>query len=412
MGKIVIKAAVLFDGKGKSENKYVVIEGEKIIDVTDKAGQYNYEGYITPGFVDAHSHIGMVREGEPWMEEETNDITDQLRPLHNPLNSIYMDDRAFKDSIDFGVLYSCIVPGSGNLLGGQAKVIRHFAQTVKEAFFKDYGYKMALGFNPRSTEDWKGIRPNTRMGIYAVLEKKFNEILIKKEKADLEKKKKLYELDKKKREDKENKITEKDYKFEKEIIEKEYEFNFTEEDKKYLELLEGKKIAKVHVHKEDDVIYLIDLVKKYGLVATADHTGDVFHKEIFDKLGEANIPVVYGPIGSLGYKTELMHAYYQNTKLLMESKAFYGLMTDHPVIYSYNLRDSLKYFMIYGLNDAEAISLITYKNAKILGIDNVVGTIEVGKLASLVVWDKHPLTFGAYPKLVLGEGKILRDNTI
>jgi imidazolonepropionase-like amidohydrolase len=403
--QIVIKAKVLFDGKKRLENKTVIVEGNKIVDVTSKRIKPDFEGYVTPGIIDAHSHIGMDREGEPYQESETNDYTDQILPLNDPLNSIYFDDRAFKDTVDFGVLYSCVVPGSGNIIGGKAKIIRNFAKHRNESLIKDYGFKMALGYNPRSTTEWKGTRPNTRMGVYAMLEKKFDEVILKEKKAKLDKEKKTNELELKK---KEKKLSAKQVMFEKNIIDKEYEFEFDQEENAILEILSGTKVAKVHVHKDDDVLYLIDLVKKYKLNVTAEHTGDVFNRDIFDELGKNNIPVVYGPLGSVGYKVELKHAYYQNCELLMKSKAFFGLMSDHPVIHSMTLRDTLKYFIIFGMSDEDAISLITYRNAKILGIDNILGTVEKGKMASIVVWNMNPLHIGAYPKLVLGEGKILR----
>ena len=403
--QIKIFAKVLFDGKKKLENRTVIIEGKEIVEISSKKMKADFEGFVTPAFIDPHSHIGLDREGEPWQESEVNDIINQIRPLNDPLNSIYFDDRAFVDAVDFGVLYSCVVPGSGNLIGGQAKIIRNFAKNRDEAFFKDYGFKMALGYNPRSTQEWKGERSNTRMGIYALLEKKFDDLLIKKEKAELSKEKKIIGLNKKK---KDKKLTKNEFEAEKKILERELELAFTSEENAILELLSGKKVAKVHVHKDDDVLYLIKLVKKYNLNVTADHTGDVFNKNIFDELGKNKIPVVYGPLGCLGYKVELKHAYYQNAKLLMESKAFYGLMTDHPVIHTIALRDSLKFFLIQGISEEDAISLITYKNAKLLGIDNVLGTIEKGKLASLVVWDKNPLNLAAFPTLVVGEGKVLR----
>ncbi|MBS3740812.1 MAG: amidohydrolase family protein [Candidatus Cloacimonetes bacterium] len=400
-----IKARVLYDGKNKQEDKTVVVEDDKIVEVNDKNLEYDYEGFVTPAFIDAHSHIGMIREGEPADESEGNDLLKQILPTNNPLNSIYFDDRAFKDSVDFGVLYSCVVPGSGNLIGGEAKVIRNYASHRGEALIKDYGYKMALGYNPRSTTGWKGKRPNTRMGVYALLEEKLDDLLIKKEKAKLKKKKELFGLKEKFEQDK---ITPEQFEEHKQVIQSEYEFNFSSVEKALFQLMQGEKTAKVHVHKEDDVLYLVDLVKKYNLKVTADHTGDVFHKEIFDVLGDNDIPIVYGPLGSLAYKVELKHAYYQNTKLLMESNAFYGLMTDHPVIQSPSLRDSLKFFLIQGMSDTDAISIITYKNAKILGIEDEYGTVEADKKASIVVWDKNPLRLSAFPKLVMGEGKILR----
>ena len=405
MKKIVIKAKVLYDGLKSYKNRYIIVESEKIVEVTKNAMKADFEGYVTPAFIDPHSHIGMDRDGEPWQENEVNDIVNQINPLDDPLNSIYFDDRAFKDAVDFGVLYSCVVPGSGNLIGGRAKIIRNYARNVKEAFMKDYGFKMALGYNPRSTQEWKGERSNTRMGIYALLEKKLDAVLIKREKKQLDLKKKTRELNKKL---KKKKISKKELEEELKIADKEFELEFLPEEKALLLLLRGKMTAKIHVHKEDDVYYLIKLAKKYNLKVTADHTGDVFHKEVFDELGKHNIPVVFGPLGALGYKVELKHAYYQNAKLLMNSKAFFGLMTDHPVIHSYSLRDSLKFFLIQGMKKVDAISLITYKNAKILGIDDILGTIEKGKLASLVVWNNDPLDLSAFPVMVMAEGKILR----
>ncbi|MBN1619283.1 amidohydrolase family protein, partial [candidate division WOR-3 bacterium] len=115
-----------------------------------------------------------------------------------------------------------------------------------------------------------------------------------------------------------------------------------------------------------------------------------------------------GPLNSFSYKVELKHSYYQNVKLLMESKAFYGLMTDHPVIMTNSLRDSLKYFLIYGMPEEKAIGIITKNNAEILGLGESLGTVEIGKTASLIVWDKNPLSLSAFPKAVFAEGERIR----
>jgi imidazolonepropionase-like amidohydrolase len=404
--EILIKAKVLFDGKQKLENKIIEVQGNIISNIQDADNiKADYEGIVTPAFIDAHSHIGMDREGEPWQESETNDVLDQFNPLNDPMNSIYFDDRAFKDAVDFGVLYSCVVPGSGNLIGGRSKIIRNYAKNRKDALLVDHGFKMALGFNPRSTLDWKGKRPNTRMGVYALLEQKLDDVLQKREKNEIAKQKKMLALVKKR---KDEKINEEEFKEEQRIIDQEYKLEFSSEEMAYYELLTGEKTAKVHVHKEDDVYYLIHLVDKYKIKVTAEHTCDVFNQSVFEDLAEHDIPIVYGPLGSVGYKVELKHAYYQNAKMLMESKAKYGLMTDHPVIHTIGIRDSLKFFMIHGMSEEDAISLITLKNAQILGIDNVLGSLEANKIASLTVWNDNPLHLRAYPKMVMGEGRILR----
>lgn len=402
--RILIAAEVLYDGRSKRENCTIEVEDGKITGVSNGKAKADFTGFVTPGFIDAHSHIGMDREGEPWTESETNDVLGQILPVNDPLNSIYFDDRAFRDAVDFGVLYSCVVPGSGNLFGGRAKVIRNFAQNRKNAEVKDYGYKMALGFNPRSTTEWKGERPNTRMGVYALLESRFDEVILKREKALLKKEKELHKLDS----GGEKKVSPKERKFQSDVIEREYQQTFTPVDRAVLELVDGRKTAKVHVHKEDDALYLIQFAGKYGLKVTADHTCDVFHTSVFDELADAGIPIVYGPMGSVGYKVELKHAYYQNAGLLMKSRAFYGLMTDHPVIWSPCLRDSLKFFLINGMKPEEAISLVTLRNAGILGIDDSLGSVEEGKTASIVVWNRDPLNLAAFPVMVMAEGEIIR----
>ncbi len=106
---------------------------------------------------------------------------------------------------------------------------------------------------------------------------------------------------------------------------------------------------------------------------------------------------------------ELKHAYYQNAGLLMKSDAFYGLMTDHPVIWTPFLRDSLKFFLIQGMSPADAISLITLRNARILGLDPSLGSVEKGKTASIVVWNRDPLSLAAFPSMVMAEGEVIRS---
>jgi imidazolonepropionase-like amidohydrolase len=393
-----IFAKQLYTGKDLRADAIVEIDGERIVAVRDgRENEADISGIVTPGLIDAHSHIGMIRQGEPQGEADVNDQIDQITPLNDPLNGIYWDDRGLAEAVDFGILYACVVPGSGNLLGGQAKVIRHFAANREEGLFKDYGYKMALGYNPKSTQSWKGARPSTRMGAYAHLEKRFDEVLQKEGKAKASLEKKL--ADAGDGPDAEKKMA---------IARTEYGLELSSEDRAIMEVLGGEKTVKCHAHKEDDLLYLIHLKQKYGIRFTADHTCDVHHVEIYNRLAEEGIPVVYGPLGSLDYKVELKNASYRHTRILMDSNVTFGLMTDHPVILSAALRDSLKYFLIAGMSEVDAINLVTRKNAEILGIDDDLGTVEEGKLASIVVWDRDPFNLGAFPRAVFAEGKRIR----
>ena len=371
------------------------IDGDKIGAVESCDDVDTHLGYITPAFIDAHSHIGLDRQAEPDAEGESNDITGQIQPLLDPLNSIYFDDAAFRDAVNWGVLYSCIVPGSGNVLGGKAVVVKNFAKTRKEALVKYYGYKIALGFNPRligDDEGWKGERPNTRMGVYSLLESTFDDLLLKKKRMELERKKAVLEangdLDKI------------------DLIHQEYELSFTPEDKALLEILNGVATVKVHVHKADDIYYLIELARKYNLRVSAEHLCDVNDERVFGDVAAAGMQIVYGPMGSFDYKVELKNSSYKNAGLLMRSGARFGVMTDHPVIMSYCFRDQLKYFLINGMSKEKALSLVTSENARILGLDNL-GTIKPGNLASFIVWDKDPFDLSAVPVMVYAEGKRL-----
>lgn len=403
----VIRARQLFDGTKFRDDLDVVCEGERIVEVRAAQGSADFEGIVTPCFIDAHSHIGQARAGEPSAEDECNEHLGHLHPLVNPLNSVYFDDRAFEEAVDFGVLYSCIVPGSGNLIGGRAMVVRNFARNRSEALVKDYGFKMALGYNPRSVTEWGGERPSTRMGVYEMLERRFDEVLRRKRQSDLAKQRRLADFEKEVHDAPQwwnpARIAAR-----RELITEENKLELGSEERALLELLSGKKAAKVHVHREDDVHYLIELSRKYGLSVTAEHLCDIHRAEVFEALSREGIPIVYGPLGSHPYKVELKHETYRNVRALLSSKAFFGLMTDHPVILTPGLRESLKFLLIQGMGEAEALSVITSRNARILGIEKDVGTVEPGRLASLVVWNCSPLHLGAYPTLVMAEGKVVR----
>jgi len=89
---------------------------------------------ITPAFIDAHCHIGMERAGEPGSEGEANEHMDSLLFLADALDSVQMDDSAFRDSVELGVLYSCVMPGSGNIVGGRTAIIRNYGRTNQRGF--------------------------------------------------------------------------------------------------------------------------------------------------------------------------------------------------------------------------------------------------------------------------------------
>src|ERR671910_680408 len=381
----LVKCSTLFDGTEEKSDCYVGFEGDEFKYVGKEkipklggtnenkneiiAEENNYS--ITPGFIDAHSHIGLVRSGEPDREEEANERFNPIYPLVNALHSIYMDDSSFIESVESGVLYSTVLPGSGNIIGGKAVLIRNFARDIGQAYIADIGIKMALGYNPRSTTEWKGDRPSTRMGAIAML----RENLLKARKMQH-----LLQIEKKVTDEVEP-LTE-----------------------VFMDILSNKYKLMVHLHKEDDAIVLIQLVKEFGIKAVANHCADVHREEVFATLKGASIPVVYGPMDSFPYKVELKHESWRNVEKLIASKAKFSFMSDHPVILQRNLFYTLRHLLRFGVSKANAISKISKEAAEIIGMNDI-GQVKPGFKASFVVWNGDPFSLSSYPVLVIGEGK-------
>jgi imidazolonepropionase-like amidohydrolase len=369
----------MFTGKKIVSEAYLLFKGRQIAGIS-KTAKGQLQGrfkVITPAFIDPHSHIGMERSGEPGSEGEANDQLDSILALTDALDSVQMDDKAFRDAVESGVLYSCVVPGSGNIIGGQSAVIRNYAGDTSRALIGRAGLKGAFGYNPMSTRDWKGRRPTTRMGAMAILRGQLSEV-----------RRKIRQLRKARGSKKE------------EII-------FTAEDKVLQDLLTGKLRLRAHVHKIDDIAALLRLVDEFKIKVIVEHAMDVCRPAIFQELKKRKIPVVYGPIDSFAYKVELKHEDWRNVHHLLAAGVDFGLMTDHPVTLARQLFLQTRWFVRAGMSKQHAIELVSRKNAQILGIDKQLGTLVKGKWASFICWSGDPFDLASYPVAVYGEGDLL-----
>jgi len=372
-------AKTIYTGKSIIYDRYLVFSGKNIsgISKSAKGEPCGHFEVLTPALIDPHSHIGMERSGEPSGESEANDHLDSILPLTDALDSVQMDDRAFKDAVEYGVLYSCVVPGSGNIIGGQSAVIRNFAANSTEALIQRAGLKAAFGYNPMSTSSWKGRRPSTRMGAIAILRNRLDEVRLKMQK------------------------------YRKARGSKRAEITFTAEDKVLQDLLSRKIRLRAHVHKTDDIAALLRLVDDFKIKITIEHAMDVHQADIFHELKKRKIPVVYGPIDSFSYKVELKHEDWHNISHLLTSGVQFGLMSDHPVTLARQLFLQTRWFIRAGISKQAAVELVSHQNARILGIDDRLGTLEQGKWASFVCWSGDPFHMASYPQAVYGEGELL-----
>jgi len=367
--KVVKNSCVCFDGR--------LVSGVRKGGRAEIVGEYKV---ITPAFIDPHCHIGMRRAGQPASEGEVNEQMDSIVPLADALDSIMMDDPAFGASIEAGVLYCCVVPGSSNLIGGRAAVIRNYGRDTSKALIARAGVKAALGHNVALlSREYKGARPYTRMGALAMLRKRFDEVRQKMDKLRRAKGKARADA------------------------------VLSEEDAVLRDLLKGRVRLRVHVHKIDDIASLLRLVDELNLKVTVEHAGDVSSPEVFRELKKRGIPVVCGPLDSFAYKTELQHEKWRNIRHLLNSGVEFGLMTDHPVLLQTCLLLQLRHFLRLGLNRQQAVEVITRRNADIIGIGKMLGTLERNKWASFIGWSGDPFDLASYPVAVFGEGQLLHS---
>ncbi|MFH1086643.1 MAG: amidohydrolase family protein [Chloroflexota bacterium] len=369
-----LHAQTLYTGREVLHDAIVQIEGDTIAAIASVSGDDVNGSYavITPALIDGHCHIGLVRGGEPESEAEANERMSPMLAHADVLDSIQMDDAGFASSIESGVLYACVLPGSGNIIGGNSAIIRNYGANTNAALIARGGIKAAFGYNPMATRDWKGTRPHTRMGALAILREKLHEVRGK---------------------------------MAKERAKADADVAYSAEETVLKTLLSGQDRLRVHAHKADDIAALLRFVDEFGLRVTVEHSCDVHEEGVYEALKARGIPVMFGPLDSLAYKVELKHEDWRNIKLLLRSGVAFGLMTDHPVVLQRQLLLTLRWFLRAGLNKQQAIEVITRQNAEILGVADRLGTLEPGRWASCVCWNGDPFALESYPVAAYAEGK-------
>ena len=368
-----VRADLIYTGKEITQNQYLNFDGQTIDGLTPEPkgevlGEY---AVLTPALIDPHSHIGLVRAGEPSAEQEANERLELIFSLPDALDSVQMDDQAFTDSMGQGVLYSCVVPGSLNLISGRSAVIRHWAADTNSALVARAGIKGAVGFNPISTKEGPAKRPTTRMGCMALLRSKLEEV--KRKQASAERKGEEPEL--------------------------------SAEEEVLADIMAGKERLRVHAHKMDDIAALLRLKEEYGFELGIEHGGDVHRQQTFDELKRQGVPLTYGPIDGFAYKVELKHRSTANVEHVLKSGVQFGIMTDHPVTQSGSLLLQTRWLLRFGLSKAEAIGVVCMNNARLLGLDDRLGSLEAAKWASFVGWNGDPFDLANKPVAAYGEGE-------
>ena len=365
------------------EHGTLLIEDAKIINVGSNLSVEGFEVQdcsgktITPGFIDAHSHVGLFEEGTSAQHvHDGNERTDSVVPYLRSIDGIFPLDMGFDDARHGGVTTLGITHGSANPIGAQTCVVKTTGVTVAEMVIKEpAGVKFAMGENPKRVGQENKRAPHTRMAVAWLIRKAFYEAL------DYRKDLEEYEFNKSSND---SKIEEKDKKYvkpPKKDLGKEV----------LLKLLDREFPVRSHAHRADDIETAIRLSEEFGYRLVVDHATESY--KIKELIVEKNIPVVIGPIFGRGsrVKNELRDQQMTTPGVMMKAGAMVSITTDAPVVPIDALRDTVIQCIREGLDSERALETITLNPAKVLGLDERIGSLKAGKDADFLIFNGDPL---------------------
>ncbi len=316
---------------------------------------------VTPGFVEGHCHIGIGEEGIRWEGNDINESSDPVTPEMRAIDGINPRCEAFHNAVEGGVTTAAIGPGSANILGGTFCALKLAGDCVDEMIVRDpVAMKIAFGENPKGVYGNNGKkRPVTRMAIAATL----REMLMKARRYDEE----IKEADANP-----EKVRPYDAKLE-----------------ALLPVIRKEIPLKAHAHRADDIFTALRIAKEFDVDITLDHVTE--GHLIADRLAAEGRPVLVGPSLHAKTKYELKERTFETPGILHRAGLEVCIITDAPVIPLNYLPLCAGLAVKAGLEEAEAWRAITINPAKVLGIEERVGSLEVGKDADIAVFEGDPL---------------------
>ena len=354
------------DGKLVSVGEHIEGDG----DVLDAEGLHAY-----PGFVDAHSHIGLDGYGGPTgTTYDYNEMNDICCPQLRGLDSYYAQDAAIPMALEGGVTTVAAGPGSANVLGGTFLAVKLYGNTVEEAMINPaIAMKCAFGENPKRC--YKDKRDSARMTTAAILRETLFEA-------------RDYMLRKEAAGDDITKMPKFDMKFE-----------------ALIPVLKREIPLKAHAHRSDDIMTAIRIAREFDLRITIEHCTE--GHLIVDELKAAGVPVAVGPTLTNASKLELLNKSWTTPGILAAAGLQVSIITDAPVIPQQYLPLCAGLAVKAGMDPFQALQAITINPAKHIGIEDRVGSLEPGKDADVVLTDGDPMVSDTSVKYVIVDGKIM-----
>ena len=320
-------------------------EGE---DVQDLNGLF-----VFPGLVESHCHLGMEETAIRFEGDDVNEITDPITPNMRGIDGCNPMDETIESALKGGVTTVAAGPGSANVLGGTFFAYKTKGNCIDEMTIQNpMAMKAAFGENPKRC--YQGKKIDTRMQISALLREtleKTKEYLAKKEAG-------------------------KDVAYDQKL-------------EAMIPVIKRELPLKCHAHRADDILTAIRIAKEENIKITLDHVTDA--RCILPQIKESGFPCICGPALTHKSKFELANMSFETPNELYKAGILFSIITDSPVIPQQYLSLSAALAAKAGLPEYEAIKAITINPAKILGLDNRIGSIKVGKDADFVICTKNIL---------------------
>ncbi len=339
-------------------------------EILDAAGLNAY-----PGFVDAHSHIGLDNYGGPTGTTfDYNEMNDICCPQLRGMDSYYSMDAAIPAALAGGVTTVAAGPGSANVLGGTFFAVKLYGKTVEETMISPaIGMKCAFGENPKRCYQSKS--DSARMTTAAKLREMLfdaREYAMRQEAAgdDISKKPKF------------------DMKME-----------------ALLPVLRKEIPLKAHAHRSDDIMTAIRIAREFDVNITIEHCTE--GHLIVDELKAAGVPVAVGPTLTNASKLELLNKSWSTPGILAKAGLQVSIITDAPVIPQQYLPLCAGLAVKAGMDPFQALQAITINPAKHIGVADRVGSLEKGKDADVVLCVGDPMVSDSEIRYVIVDGKVL-----
>ena len=364
-GKQVVEQGTVLVNDGKIEK---ILEKEEHI-----PAEYRFidaKGcFVLPGFVEAHCHMGITEEKKGMEGDDCNESVNPVTPSLRAIDAINPMDDAFHNAVRAGITAAMIGPGSSNVVGGQFVVLNNEGRCIDDMILRfPAALKVAFGENPKVNYSGMGKSPSTRMAIADMLRKELLDA-------------KQYLKNHKKNEDRKL----------------QYEA--------YRAVFDKKIPLKAHVHRADDILTAIRIAKEFDLDMTLDHCSE--GHLIVDEIKNAGFPAIVGPDLASRNKIEVQNMAFKTAGVLSKAGVLTAITTDHPVSIIQTLPLCAALAVKEGMKMEEALKAITINAAKICRVDDRIGSLEPGKQADIVIFDRHPFDIFAKTMCVLIKGRLV-----